>query len=294
VAVAYNRHRCLAKHPVQPGEHCYPIRFKATSGSKVQGYADRLWLTDVSFFVSPSGLRKIRETGSRTVCCFVVGKVLATRPRKAKKHDWKKVRFDPFDKRGFYEVSSGRLLRGAKYARLEKRETYVMGPEYGEPVTSLRQLNPRTGLEHLAVYNPERETWIGDMGGENHRPPEPEAVSKALGCVFDDHPGCVVVDGTDDWFAPEWARPELFVDMFGIEAVALWHTGASGKSTSGIVLTEDEYERLNLLYLQATGFYIEQVPSQRRPDSHSTCGCWDGSAFRVYHDPESRPGIWSP
>lgn len=292
VAVAYNRHRCLVQHPVRDGEHCYPVRYKPQSGAKVQGYANRLWLTDVSFFVSPSGLRRIQKTGSRTPCCFVVGTVLKSRPSKPRKSDWTEVRFNPFDPGCFYEVSSGQCVRGAKYVRLEKRTIYAMGVEYGEPVTSTRELNPRTGIDHLRVYNPERSSWQGNMGGENFDPPDEDAVIAELVQVWTDHPGAVVLDGTDDWFAPDMARPELFVELFEIEALALWHTGASGKSSSGIVLTQEQYELLNVRYRQLTGLYVEQVPSQRRQGSPSSCGCWDGSAFRVYHDPRVRPGTW--
>jgi hypothetical protein len=167
-----------------------------------------------------------------------------------------------------------------------------MGPRYGSPATSLRQENPAP--EVLPIYNPERRSKIGNMGGINYEAPEPSAISNALERVWEDLPGAVVLDGTDDWFAPEYVRPELFAEWFSIDILALWHTGASGKSTSGIVLEESEYEVLNERYRQAIGYSLEHVPSQKRAKSHSTCGCWDGSAFLVYRDPGSRPGAWSP
>ena len=98
VAVAFNRHECLPSHPKKKGEHCFPVRAKATSSSKVLAYVDEIWLEDVSFFVSPSGLRSIQQSGARTVCCFVVGTVIGSRSSGAtKKHGWSPVRLDVFD-----------------------------------------------------------------------------------------------------------------------------------------------------------------------------------------------------
>lgn len=289
VAVAYNP-SCVGS--VHKGERCYPVRLKPNSRAKVQGYADRLWLTDVSFFVSPSGLRRIRETGTRTPCCFVVGTVLRSRPSQPKARDWSEVRFHPLEAGCFFETSSGRCVRGARYVRLEKRKILAMGLQYGEPVTTGRALNPGPSAGGLRTYAPDRSTWTGQMGGLNYEVPSPHAVQDALRTVWADHPGAVVLDGTDDWHAPEWARPELFPDRFAVRPLALWHTGVSGKSVSGLVLDLDEFEVLNRRFRNATGLYLEQVPSQRPTESPSTCGCWDGRAFRIEYDPQARPGRW--
>lgn len=243
-------------------ERGYAIR----SGGRVRGYADRLWLSNARFVVS------------RGLCC-VVGTVLETRPKRPRRADWSEVAFD-YGLRTFYEMRSYRYVRGARYVRLERGRIYAMGIEYGDPATSVDQ--PLTERDGLRVFTPERDRWSGAMGGLNYERPDDEAVARALEDVFAAYPGAVVVDGTDDWFAPELARPELFMDLFEVEALALWHTGASGTSTSGIVLTEAEYERLNERYHDATGTYIEEVRSLRPKGSNSTCGCWDGSAFRVY------------
>ena len=120
------------------------------------------------------------------------------------------------------------------------------------------------------------------MGGLNFVTPTDEAVGVALEEVWADYPDAVVLDGTDDWLAPEWVRPELFPELFGIEVIALWHTGASGKSASGLVLSPDWYAALDERYEEHYGVAIEAVPSQRTDGSHSACGCWDGDAFRVY------------
>lgn len=207
--------------------------------------------------------------------------MLPVKPARPRAADWQTVSV----RHGTVYDSHGRELRGARFARLERGKLRVMGPYRGTRFGA----NPRRDLH---VYNPERRCWVGHMGGLNYEPPCDEAVGEALDEVWTDHPGAVILDGTDDWFAPEHVRPELFEDMFGIEVLALWHTGASGSSTSGIVLTEAEYETLNIRYRMENSYSLELVPSRKQKGSHSACGCWDGSAFVVHHDPRRLPGSW--
>lgn len=283
VAVAYNRHQCLVTHPRKPGEHCFPVRAKPTSSSKVLGYADELWLEDVSFFVSPSGLRRVKDTGTRDVIAFVVGTGMKPkRPATLKKRGWFDVRFNPFEQGCFYDARSDACLRTAKYAVLRNRGIRAFGAEKGKPVGSQRELNPE-----LVLFTPERETWHGEMGGLNYRPASAEAVAAELHEVRHAFPEAIVIDGSDDWDAPEHMRPELFPELFGTRPLARWHTGASGVSASGLVLSPEEYDRLCSAYRGRFGFHLTAAPGRSSSGSPSSCGCWDGRGFRVYQEHRS-------
>lgn len=275
VAVAFNRHECLLQHPVKPGEHCFSVREKPTSSSPVIGYADEIWLEDVRFFASESGLRRIQKTGTRTPIAFVVGKVLRRRPASVtKKRGWFKVRFDPFEPGCFFDPRTDSCLASAKYMRLGDRHMEAFGPAEGEAMTSLRQLNPQPPF-----ITPQRETWRGDMGGLNYRDATPAATTAAMRHVWDQWPSAVIVDGTDDWEAPEWARPQLWLKLLGAKPLAIWHTGASGQSASGLVFSPAEWQRAQAAFLRRFG---ERVPVSTLPKVPTKCGCWDGEGVRVY------------
>jgi hypothetical protein len=168
VAVAYNRHECLPSHPKKKGEHCFPVRAKPSSSSKVLAYADDLWLKDVSFFISPGGLKQIQRTGVRTVCCFVVGTVISRRPSSVTaKNGWAEIRLDVFDHGCFYRHRDGACVRTAKYARLHNRRIEAFGSRKGDPVTSMRDLADNPGPLPVPTYGPRRREWRGEMGGLN-------------------------------------------------------------------------------------------------------------------------------
>jgi hypothetical protein len=281
VAVAFNRHECLPSHPKKKGEHCFPVRAKATSSSKVLAYVDEIWLEDVSFFVSPSGLRSIQQSGARTVCCFVVGTVIGSRSSGAtKKHGWSPVRLDVFDHGCFYRVRDGACVRTAKYARLRNRTIEAFGSRKGQPVGSLREFNPAPA--ELPTYGPRRRTWRGEMDGLNYEPATAEATVEAIRWVHRQHPGAIIVDGSDDWDAPVQVRPEQFVHELGVRPLAWWHTGISGQCRSGVVLAPAEYERLARSYRRRFGCSVEacgyKPPSLTKPE----CGCWGGEGLRIY------------
>ena len=71
--------------------------------------------------------------------------------------------------------------------------------------------------------------------------------------VLAEHPGCVIVNGSDDWNAKPERRPERFAHDLGIENVAFFHTGISGISSSGVVLTRTEFEKLVGRYMDTYG-----------------------------------------
>lgn len=133
------------------------------------------------------------------------------------------------------------------------------------------------------MITPERETWRGSMGGLNYREATPEATRAAMEHAWSRWPGAVIIDGTDDWEAPEWARPELWPEQMGARPLAFWHTGASGQSLSGLVLRPAEWRRVQAVFLRRFG---QRVPVSQLPKVATKCGCWDGEGVRVYLDPQ--------
>jgi hypothetical protein len=286
VAVAFNRHQCLPAHSKKKGEHCFPVRGRPTSSSKVLAYVDEIWLEDVSFFVSPGGLDRIQKTGSRTVCCFVAGTAIGSRSAGAtKKHGWGDVRLDVFDRGCFYRVRDDACVRTAKYARLRNRKIEAFGSRRGDPVGSLREVNP--GPVDLPTYGPQRGTWRGEMDGLNFEVASAGATVEAIRWVHSVHPRGIIVDGSDDWDAPLAVRPEALVAEFGAHPLAWWHTGTSGQCRSGVVLAPEEYARFSAAYrarfrcdMEACGY---AAPALTKPE----CGCWQGEGLRVYSSPLS-------
>jgi hypothetical protein len=280
VAIAFNRHQCSPSSPVKKGELCFSIRRKPSSSSRVLGYAKEVWLEDVHFFASEAGVQRIRETGQRNVCCFVVGTLLAKRPaRIAKKNGWHSVRFNAQTKGCFYDAKSGACLTSAKYARLADRHIEAFGLQRGKNVSSQRQLNPGPGK--LPIYGPRRSTWLGEMGGVNFNVADQSAMTQALRFTFEQLGDVIIIDGTDDWDAPVHCRPEAFVPELGCTPVAWWDTGVSGQSISGVILTRTEYSRFRRLYRSRYGADPERV-GKRPPFVRPSCGCWDGEGLAVY------------
>lgn len=66
--------------------------------------------------------------------------------------------------------------------------------------------------------------------------------------VFADFPDAVIVDGSDDWCAALEARPAMVVDKAGIVPLAWFHSGISGITKSGVVLTEAQFAQLDAYY----------------------------------------------
>ena len=60
-------------------------------------------------------------------------------------------------------------------------------------------------------------------------------------------------------YAKPEQRPERFAHDLGIENVALFHTGISGISSSGVVLTRTEFEKLVGRYRDTYGKEITEV-----------------------------------
>lgn len=94
------------------------------------------------------------------------------------------------------------------------------------------------------TYSAHGGSHTGTSGFTNHWPGSTEQVARALKRVFADHGDVVVLDGNDDWYAYGCNRPEEFEQIFGITPVAWFHTGISGIAKSGIVVTREDFERI--------------------------------------------------
>lgn len=283
VAVALNLHRCRVGQPKEKGEACFSIREKPTSGSKVLGYVPEVWLEDVSFFVRPAGVEKIQESGVRNVCCYVVGTVIGSRSAKvAKKNGWTTIRLDAFGDGCFYRATTGSCVRTAKYARIRDRSVQAFGARNGEPVTSQRELSSREPNPVPAVLGPERETWVGEMGGLNYKVASAEVTAQAIERVLAGCGGCVILDGSDDWNAPDHARPAMLTQRYGVDPWAWWHTGTSGQEYTGVVLSGPQWRAFRRAYIREWGFAPSGCPGAPPSLLRPECGCWNGEGIAIY------------
>ena len=281
--MALNLRRCRNDQPVHKGEACFSVRAKPESGSKVLAYVPEIWLEDVSFFVRASPLRRIQETGTRGVCCFVVGTVISKRsPKVLERKGWSAVRVDVFDEGCFYRASTGACVRTAKFARIRERSIQAFGLSDGDAVSSLRELSAPGRNPPLRVYGPRRRSFRGDLGGVNYELAPARETAAAVHWVLDQHPHCVIVEGSDDWNAPLYARPHQLAARYRIEPEALWHTGTSGKTASGCVFSDASFARFCHAYAVEWGFPPECCPGPPPALERPECGCWSGEGLRIY------------
>ena len=144
-------------------------------------------------------------------------------------------------------------------------------------------------MAQIKTYNAHRRTtWrngrhevkstahVGYSGFTNYFPGTSEDIAAALEKVFEDHPGSVVINGTADWLSPRFERPETFRHQFDIQPLAMFHSGISGISKSGIVVTAEDYQKI-----------LREFPDQtwgRGEKAVSGIGFSD-TKLRVYEDP---------
>lgn len=263
VAVAYDRQSNVG----QPSG--LPVRDEPDAAAPVVARVAALWLEDAVFVV-----------GRRT--CFVVGDVLPPRPeRVTAKTGWYEVRLDRIEQGCFYVPSSGASVRTAKYAHLEPRRIEAFGIEKGPAVHSEQEAVDR--MPQRPTLGPARGTWRGEMGGLNYDLPTKGATVDAISSVLATHPGAVIVDGADDWHAPDYVRPEVLVRRAGIVPVAWWHTGLSGVKRSGVVLSSAQYEALCNAFRVDYGCELEAIPGLHEPSfEREPCGCWKGEGVRIF------------
>lgn len=86
---------------------------------------------------------------------------------------------------------------------------------------------------------------VGSSGFTNYMDNKPNPMA-----VFKDHPTAIIVDGDDNWYADKEKRPATVVRDAGIEPLAWFHSGISGITKSGAVLTPKDFAKLEAYYLR--------------------------------------------
>jgi hypothetical protein len=93
----------------------------------------------------------------------------------------------------------------------------------------------------MKIFNSAVHTHVGISGFTNYLPGDPRS---QIAAVFQEFPDAIIVDGTDDWGAAREFRPETFEGSYGVKPLAYFHTGCSGISKSGIVITQEDFDSL--------------------------------------------------
>lgn len=98
--------------------------------------------------------------------------------------------------------------------------------------------------------------FFGKLSGDN--------LNKLHQRMVDELGEHVIVDGDDNWFAPEKNRPEVFVRHFasetGCEVLARYHSGISGISFTGVVLRPEDFDRMTEWYKEKYGVEMDANP----------------------------------
>jgi hypothetical protein len=101
-------------------------------------------------------------------------------------------------------------------------------------------------------------THIGTTGFVNHFGIPSETMEHMVNRVFEENPNSVIINGTDNWHAPEFAKPEVMFSKMNKKPIAFFHTGTSGISTTGIVITIEDYNDLSKSYQEKYGFAMDK------------------------------------
>lgn len=112
-----------------------------------------------------------------------------------------------------------------------------------------------------------RGAFVNYTGGA----PTPEA-------VWADFPDAVIVDGSDDWTAPDYRSVWKLQREFDTPILARFHTGISGITRSGIVVSPDVFDDFRRRYaVRFPGFELTThlrvyVPTGGAPPTRSRAG----------------------
>lgn len=112
----------------------------------------------------------------------------------------------------------------------------------------------------IKTYNPQSSHISSSVGGWiNYIGASEKQFKLTREQIFKDYPNSVIVDGTDDWFSQESHRPQLFAEKFGLKILAYYHSGNSGMTKSGIVISSEDYYILQDKYTKAYNLNVESV-----------------------------------
>ena len=112
-----------------------------------------------------------------------------------------------------------------------------------------------------------------------------ERFQASLQEVFARHPNAVVLNGSDDWDDPQCRRPESFPQKFDIQPLAYFHSGMSGISKSGIVVSREDFDKIEREFPSKAFTHApldrRSGQSVRKPDS---TGCILRECVSVYEE----------
>ena len=115
----------------------------------------------------------------------------------------------------------------------------------------------------MKVFNTASSSTTSSHGFVNYLGSSPEKRAATFAAVFAEFPGAVIVDGTDDWYAMVQVRPETWERELGIKPLAMFHTGISGISKSGIVVSAEGFKALEDAYFNKWGADVNCIEGLR-------------------------------
>ena len=104
----------------------------------------------------------------------------------------------------------------------------------------------------MRTYNPQSSSVSSSIGAwVNYSGASAVAFQKTRQQVFADFPDSVIVDGSDDWNDPIYRRPQAFLEKLDIKPLAFYHSGASGITRSGVVISKNDFIVLEQKYSES-------------------------------------------
>ena len=101
----------------------------------------------------------------------------------------------------------------------------------------------------IKTYNPQK-AWAGSSNFINYMGASAIEYERIRQEIFAEYPNSVIIDGDDDLIAKREMRPQTFIDDFGINVLAYYHSGISGITKSGIVISKTDYDILARKYME--------------------------------------------
>lgn len=98
------------------------------------------------------------------------------------------------------------------------------------------------------------ESTTSSNGFVNHIFSTARDIERTKHQVFNEYPDAVILDGEESWHSADHKRPEVFARKFKIDVIAYFHSGISGVTHSGIVISKESFETINNLYKETYGF----------------------------------------
>lgn len=224
-------------------------------GDGAQFILPEVWLEDVSFRTPD----------------VVEGTLMRTLEARVRdKNGWERIRMDLVTG-GCFHGPKGECVDKAAFAWVSNDEIQAMGA---------RQSDREAAVHTLPWVTPERRQWHGNLGGLNFDRAPSQDVKSMIDDVLHRHPDVVIVDGSDDWYAPDYVRPVVLVRQTQVHPRAWWHTGTSGQSPSGAIFDKRAYRRFRKAYRKLYGCFPEEVGDAEA--GRVGCRCWKGDGLKIY------------